>query len=104
REARWDQKLLENLKNPIRAVCLAPNQDEPLPWPYDTFELQAGRRTGRLIPASDSLESVVRGAQLVRDSIATAFGPQGGLVSVTQPNRAQDSLRRGYAIARSLKA
>jgi chaperonin GroEL len=104
KEAGWEQKLREDLRNTIRAVLLSPNRDEQLAWPYDTFELQAGRRTGRLIPAADSLESVVRGAQVVRDSVAPAFGPQGGLASVISPNHVQSSFRRGYAIAQGIRS
>ena len=102
-EAGWEQKLFEDLRNTIRAVLRSPNRDEQLPWPYNTFDLQVGTRAGRLIPAADSLESVVRGAQIVRDSVAAALGPQGGQVSVRLPNQAQNSFRRGYAIARGIR-
>jgi chaperonin GroEL len=104
KEAGWEQKLREDLRNTIRAVLLSPNRDEQLVWPYDTFGLQAGKRAGRLIPAADSLESVVRGVQVVRDSVASAFGPQGGPISVISRNQVQTSLRRGYAIAQGIRS
>ncbi len=105
REAGWEQKLLEDLRNTIRQVLLSSNVDEELPWPYDTFDLHAQRRTGRLVPATDSLDLVVRGTQVVRHSIAPAFGPQGGLVSVTlPPHGTQTSYRRGYKILQGIVA
>jgi hypothetical protein len=61
REAGWEQKLFEDLRNTIRTVLSSPSIDEELPWPYDTFDLYAQRRTGRLVPAADSLDLVVRG-------------------------------------------
>jgi chaperonin GroEL len=105
REAGWEEKLFEDLRNTIRTVLSSPNVDEELPWPYDTFDLYAQRRTGRLIPAADSLELVVRGTQVVRHSIAPAFGPQGGLVSVMfPPHQTQMSFRGGYRILQGIKA
>ena len=105
REAGWEQKLFEDLRNTIRTVLSSPSPDEELPWPYDTFDLYAQRRTGRLVPAADSLDLVVRGTQLARHSIAPAFGPQGGLVSVAlPPHEAQTSFRRGYRILQGIKA
>ncbi len=104
-EAGWEQKLREDLISTFRAVLASPNLEEDLPWPYDTFDLNAQRRTGRLVPAADSLEMVVRGTQLVEHSIAPAFGPQGGLVSVTlPPHQAQASFRRGYKIVQGIRA
>jgi chaperonin GroEL len=103
KEAGWEQKLFEDLRNTIRAVLISPDNDEHLRWPYDTFELQTGRKAGGLIPAADSLDLVIRGAQTVRNSVATAFGPQGGPVSVTLPNQGQHSFRRGFSIARGIR-
>jgi chaperonin GroEL len=103
REAGWEQKLFEDLRNTIKAVLMSPDSDEHLSWPYDTYALQTGKSTGRLIHATDSLDLIVRGAQAVRDSVATAFGPQGGPVSVTLPNRGQHTFRRGYLIARGVR-
>jgi chaperonin GroEL len=105
REAGWEQKLLEDLRSTIRTVLSSTSVDEQLPWPYDTFDIQAQRRTGRLVPAADSLDLVVRGTQVARYSIAPAFGPQGGLVSVTlPPHESQTSFRRGYRILQGIKA
>jgi len=104
REAGWEQKLLEDLRNNIRAVLSSPSIEEELPWPYDTFDLHAQRRTGHLVPAADSLDLVVRGTQLVQHSIAPAFGPQGRLVSVTlPPHDTQTSFRRGYRILQGVR-
>ncbi|MFY9907413.1 MAG: TCP-1/cpn60 chaperonin family protein, partial [Terriglobales bacterium] len=105
REAGWEQKLFEDLRNTIRTVLASPGSDEGLPWPYDTFDLNARRKTGHLVPAADSLDLVVGGTQLVRHSIAPAFGPQGGLVSVAlPPHGSQSSLRRGSRIVLGIKA
>jgi chaperonin GroEL len=105
REAGWEQKLLEDLRNTIRTVLSSPSMDEELSWPYDTFDLSAQRKTGRLVPATDSLDSIVRGTQVVLHSIAPAFGPQGGLVSVMlPPHETQTSFRRGYKILQGIKA
>jgi chaperonin GroEL len=104
-EAGWEQKLREDLTSTFRTVLSSPNLDEDLPWPYDTFDLNAQRRTSGLVPAADSLELVVRGTQLVEHSVAPAFGPQGGLVSVTLlPSQTQSSFRRGYKIVQGIRA
>ncbi len=105
REAGWEQKLFEDLRSTIRTVVSSPSMDEELPWPYDTFDLYAQRKTGRLVPAVDSLDFVVRGTQVVRHSIAAAFGPHGGLVSVMlPPHETQASFRRGYRILQGIQA
>ncbi len=105
REAGWEQKLREELRNTIRTVLSSSGTDDELLWPYDTFDLHAQRKTGRLIPARDSLELVVKGTQLVQHSIAPAFGPHGSLVSVALPNReTQTSFRMGYRIVQGIAA
>lgn len=105
REAGWERKLLEDLRNTIRTVLSSPSLDEDLPWPYDTFDLGARRRTGSLVLSEDSLTSVLNGALLVRRSIAPAFGPHGTQVSITvPPQNVQASYRRGYRIAQGIRS
>lgn len=82
----------------------SPPSDEELPWPYNTFDLHAQRRTGGLIPAADSLGSVVRGTLLVAHSIAPAFGPQGASVSIAlEPQQSQACFRSGYKIVQGVR-
>src|ERR1700690_1584047 len=105
REAGWEQKLLEDLRSTLKAVLTEARTDDELPWPYDTFDSSAQRRSGRLVPAVDSLASVIRGTQLVRHAIAPAFGPQGRLVSVSLPSlETQSSFRRGYQIVQGISS
>jgi chaperonin GroEL len=103
KEAGWEQKLREDLRNTMKALLVSPEKDEKLRWPYNTFDLQRGTGRGELVPASDSLELVMRGTQAVRDSVAAAFGPHGGPVSVILPNKTQSALRKGYAIAHGIR-
>lgn len=105
KEAGWEQKLSDDLRNTIKTVLSTPPVDNDLPWPYNTFDLNAERRTGRLIPAGDSLHSIVKGVQLVRHSVAPALGPQGTQVSINiPPDNRQLPYRRGQKIAQYIRA
>ena len=105
KEAGWEQKLADDLRNTIKTILSAPPVDNDLPWPYNTFDLNAERRTGRLIPSEDSLLSIVKGVQLVRHSVAPALGPQGTQVSMNIPfNNRQLPYRSGQKIAQYIKA
>lgn len=110
-EAGWEQKLREDLVKTIKTVLSSPPIDEELPWPYDTFDLGAQRKTGHLIPSQDSLGSVARGVSIVRHVIAPAFGPQGTQVSVTVstpagvlPAERRFLLRQGHKIVQGIRS
>jgi chaperonin GroEL len=104
-EAGWELKLIEELRSTLKTVLSVPTVEEELPWPYSTFDLHAQRRSGSLVPAADSLDSVVRGTQMIRHSMAPAFGPQGRSVSVNvPPHDTQASFRRGYKIAQGINS
>lgn len=104
-EAGWEQKLRDDLRSTIKSVLSSTHSDDELPWPYNTFDLRAQRRTGSLVPAADSLASVVKGVQLVQHSISPALGPQGRSVSIKLENsHLQASFRGGYKIAQNLRS
>jgi hypothetical protein len=104
RDAGWEQKLFEDLRSTMRAVLSSPTVEDELTWPYSTFDLGAQRKTGHLVPVEDSLDLVVSGVQLVRHSVAPAFGPHGTRVSVSAPPQGiQASYRRGYKIAQGVR-
>lgn len=104
-EAGWEQKLSEDIRNTIRTILPSTKLEDELPWPYSTFDLSAPRTTGQFVPSEDSLDLVVRGASLVRRSVASAFGPQGARVSVRlPPHDRQTSYRRGHKIAQGIRS
>lgn len=105
REAGWERKLHEDIRNTLRAVLdTIPSEDE-LIWPYNTFDLHAERATGDLVPSIDSRSLILKGVQLVRNSVAPAFGPHGTAISVAVgPNSHQLPYRRGNQIANHIRS
>lgn len=105
REAGWEQKLREDLRNTIRAVLSEPQIEDELPWPYSTYELSALRASGLLIPSSDARSLVLRGVKAVSTAVAPSFGPCGTAVSVVvDPTGRQLPYRRGSRIAQYIRS
>jgi len=101
----WDDKLRDDLANTIRvALSEGANEDE-LTWPYDTSIVKEPMPGGVLVAAAaDSRKIVIRGAKLVRDAIAHAFGPRGVSVAVSQTFGGTVQLLRGALIASGIKS
>jgi len=59
---------------------------------------------GILIASGDSRKIVIRGAQQVRDAIASAFGPHGSSVAISQAFGGTRHSQRGAQIAQGVKS
>ena len=103
-EAGCDEKLRHDLIETIRAVLAETLGEDELKWPYDTSTLQEPAAGGVLLASADSRKIVIRGAELVRNAIASAFGPDGVSVAISQTFGSTVQLQRGSQIARGIKS
>jgi chaperonin GroEL len=98
----WQRKLKKSITATLKEVLAGENVSPELGWPYDTSPVQLGQKGGPLLPASDARELVIRGARMVRDAIAYAFGPQGAHVSLNVGVDQRRYYKNGAAIASSI--
>jgi chaperonin GroEL len=104
-QAGWEDKLRTDLTGTIQAVMADTTSTDELDWPYNTNNFKDSPSGNVLIASgSDSRKTVIRGAQIVRDSIASAFGPLGELVGVAGGVGVTTPFRRGAQIAQSIKS
>lgn len=103
-DAGWDDRLRKDLTNTIRVVIADGTSGDEFDWPYDTNLLKEPSSAGVLMASGDSRKIVVRGAKLVRDAIAGAFGPHGASVAISQTFGASRRSQRGAQIARGVKS
>src|SRR6266481_6363408 len=81
-EAGWEDKLRIDLTSTIQAVINDTANADELDWRYNTNAFREPLSGSVLIASGDSRKTVIRGAQIVRNSIARAFGPLGERVGV----------------------
>lgn len=103
-EAGCDEKLRDDLVSTIRAVLAEVTGEDQLKWPYDTSALREPVSGGTLIASADSRGIVIRGANIVRSAVASAFGPYGTSVAISQTFGGTAELYRGVQIARGIKS
>jgi chaperonin GroEL len=103
-DAGWDDKLRSDLTNTFRAVLAETLSEDELEWPYDTAVLKEPASAGLLIASADSRKIVIRGAKLARDAIASAFGPRGASVAISQVYGGTRQAQRGSQIAQGIKS
>jgi chaperonin GroEL len=103
-DAGWDDKLRTDLGNTIQAVLAEATNEDELDWPYNTSILREPQLAGVLIASADSRKIVIRGATLVRDAIASAFGPHGTAVAISQAFGGTKQSQRGAQIAQGIKS
>jgi chaperonin GroEL len=103
-DAGWDDKLRADLANTIRTVLVESLSEAELEWPYDTGILKEPVSAGVLIASADGRKIVIRGARLVRDAIASAFGPRGASVAISQAFGPTKQSQRGAQIAQGIKS
>ncbi len=103
-EAGCDEKLHDDLVATMRAVLAETAEEDHLKWPYDTSALKEPALGGTLLASTDSRGIVIRGANLVRAAIASAFGPHGTSVAISQTFAGTAELYRGALIARGIKS
>jgi chaperonin GroEL (HSP60 family) len=77
---------------------------EELDWPYDTNFFQEPTSGSALIASGDSRKAVIRGARIVCDALATAYGPEGEGVAVSKQFGRSIPLRRGAQIVQGIKS
>jgi hypothetical protein len=103
-EAGWEDKLRTDLTNTIRAVITDKTDADELNWPYNTNTFKEPLSGSVLIAAGDSRQTVIRGAQIVRDAVARAFGPLGERVGVSRGMGGTFPIHRGSQIAQGIKS
>ena len=103
-EAGWDDKLRTDLAKTIQVVIADTTDADELDWPYNTNILRESASGSALIASGDSRKVVVRGARIVRDALATAFGPHGEGVAVSRPFGGTIPVRRGAQIVQGIKS
>jgi len=102
KQVDWQRKLKKEITATLKQVLAGEDVFPELSWPYQTAPSIHGQASGPLVPAMDARAVVFRGAQLVRDAVAHAFGPQGSNVSVNLGGDQQRYYKRGGDIARAI--
>ena len=92
-----DEKLRDELASTMQAVLAETDYEDHLKWPDDTKAFKESALGGSLASA-DSRVIVIRGANLVRTAVASAFGPKGSSASLSRTFSAATS-RPGLLIA-----
>jgi chaperonin GroEL len=100
----WDDKLRTDLAETIRTVLTETKSEDEFEWPYDTTVLREPALSGVLIASAESRKIVIRGAKLVSDAIASAYGPRGASVAISQAFGATRQAQRGALIAQGVKS
>ena len=104
-EAGCDEKLRDDLVSTIQAVLAETSScEDDLKWPYDTQTLKESALGGALLASADSRAIVIRGANLVRNAVASAFGPRGSSVSLSRNFGVAMQVDRGSQIAAGIKS
>jgi chaperonin GroEL len=103
-EAGCDEKLHNDLVKTIGIVLAEGANEDELRWPYETSVLGEASTGGVALASADSRKIVIRGANLVRNAIASTFGPRGTSVAVSRAFASTAQTQRGVEIARSLKS
>ena len=102
-EAGCDEKLRINLIRTINAVLAETSDRDHLKWPYDTRSLREAAG-GLLLASEESRSIVIRGANLVRKVIGTAYGPHGSSFALPQSVISSGQVNRGAQIAHGVKS
>jgi chaperonin GroEL len=103
-DAGWEEKLRTDLASTIQAVTRDTTNADELDWPYDTNRLSESSSGSVLMASGDSRRVVIRGAQVVRDAVASTFGPLGQRVAVTGAGGGSVPVQRGIQIVQSIKS
>ncbi len=103
-EAGCDEKLKKALVKTIKAVLAEDSHEDELKWPYDTGALKDPLFSGIPLASADSRKVVIRGANLVRQAIASAYGPHGTSMAISPPFGGTVQAQRGAQIARGIKS
>ncbi len=100
----WQRDLKKSITATLKQVIAGEDVSPELGWPYDISPFRYGLDSGVLVPAADARDVVIRGAQMVRDAVAYAFGPHGKSVSARLAEDRHAYYKNGAAIAASLHA
>ena len=98
----WQRGLKKSITATLKQVLAGEDLSPELRWPYDASPFRPAHGPTPLTPASEARDVVVRGAQLVRDAVAYAFGPRGGHVSAHAGQGRLHYYRKGTDIAGSI--
>lgn len=104
RRVDWQEKLGIAITKTLKAVIAGVDVYEDLRWPYDTQVFQRLKDLPSVVTAEEGTDSVIRGARLVRDACARAFGPHGRNVSTDSTFGDSRFDRSGLRIAGSINS
>lgn len=104
KEVDWQRKLRKSISATLKKVISGEDISLELNWPYETSPSRKENKGGLLLPAADGRDIVIRGAQLVRDPIALAFGPRGSHISLSAGAHEQVYYRQGAKIAKAISS
>jgi chaperonin GroEL len=103
-DAGWEDKLRADLAGTIAAVMADTTNADELDWPYNTNMFEESPSGSVLIASGDARKTIIRGAEIVRNAIAGAFGPLGARVSVAGMVGSTIPVHRGNRIAQGIKS
>jgi chaperonin GroEL len=103
-DAGWDDKLRVDLSTTIQVVMTDTTNAEELEWPYNTNISKDLPSGSALIASGDSRKVVIRGAQIVRKAIGTAFGPHGQRLAASAAFGGTIPFQRGSQIAQGIRS
>lgn len=95
----WDDKLRHVLTETLKTVLAEPVELEELRWPYDTHAIRSKLQPTPLWSSSDAIDVVISGVRLLTASLGASFGPNGGLVSVSDPSGDRRQVKDAASIA-----
>lgn len=102
KDVNWQRTLKKTITATLKQVLAGEDVFPELSWPYETKAVIHSQLGVPLVPAADSRAIVFRGAQLVRDAVAHAFGPHGTNVSLNVGQDQQRYFKRGADISRAI--
>jgi chaperonin GroEL len=103
-KVNWERKLKKSITETLKQVLKGEDVFPELNWPYDTTPNRQEQSISSLVPASDALDAVIQGSQMVRDAVAYSYGPRGAHVSVNTGAGQQAYYKRGVDIARAIRS
>lgn len=102
-DVHWQRKLKKSITETVKRVLAGENVSPELPWPYEASPLHRSQ-IGQFVLAADAQDSVINGSRLVRDAVASAFGPQGTSVFIQTKDGEGRYFRSAVEIASSISS
>jgi chaperonin GroEL len=100
----WQRELKKAITATLKKVLEGEDVVPELTWPYDTSPFRENDHGSSLIAATSGRERVIRGTRMVRDALASAFGPNGMSISINVAHGRNVFHKKGTAIASSIRS